>query len=80
MMAVRGRQRARGRGKARGAVDKRIMEKSAKSQGNKLSYLAKITLHQHLSIPPPTRLFLSLYERLSHIQAPSFTSIEMPQK
>lgn len=70
----------RGRGTGREsdvAVDKSIMEKSAKSQGNELSDLAKI-INISQSIPPPSFLFLSLYDRLSHIGAQSFTFTEMP--
>lgn len=51
MAAVGGRRRARDRGENDGAVDMNIMEKSVKSQGNELSDLDKVRLHQHLSIP-----------------------------
>lgn len=43
-----------------GAVDKNIMKKSAKSQGNELSDLAKIKLHQHPHPPPTILYFISV--------------------
>lgn len=57
-MAVRERERGRGVDKA---VDKRIMEKSAYSQGNASIWSGKKIRLQHLSSPPPSFFFICVF-------------------
>lgn len=56
----------------------------AKSQGNELSDLAKVRLHQHVFIPPHAFfvvvvVVVSVYDHLSHFQVQSVTFNECPE-